>query len=263
MLKVDKLTQEFPPPLSFGKLLKSGFKQDKPVKALENISFSLKKGQVLAVLGPNGAGKTTLLKIISTLILPKKGQVSVGGYFLGKNDEKIKSLLGLIMDEERSFYWRLTGKQNLEFFSSLYGYNRRETAKRITQLLELFKIDYADKSFFSYSAGMKKNFALIRGLIHSPQLLLFDEPTKSLDYLSASHLRNFIKKKLVEEMGKTVIFTTHQIDEALGFADLFMILDKGEMRAFGTLDELRISINEPAAPLNRIFLKFTQGSENA
>lgn len=259
-MEVDKITKDFLSPVSFSKLLRLDFKKRKPMRALEDISFSLKKGCVLGILGPNGAGKTTLLKIISTLILPEKGSVKVNGFCVGKDDEKIKSLLGLIVDDERSFYWRLTGRQNLEFFACLYGLDKKSANARIGELLTLFKADYADKRFDAYSTGMKKRFALIRGLLHNPGLLLFDEPTRSLDYASAFNLRNFIKENLVKAQGKTVIITTHQMDEALGFADLFMILDKGRMRAFGTLDELRKGIKDPAATLSQIFIKLTRES---
>jgi len=258
LLEVEHITKVFYPSLSFYQLLRLNSRHFKPTVALEDISFSLKKGLILGILGPNGAGKTTLLKMISTLILPDKGRVSVNDYTLGVDEEKIKCSLGLITEEERSFYWRLTGRQNLEFFACLYGMDKKNAQNRISALFDLFKVDYADKRFDSYSTGMKKNFALIRGLLHNPELLLLDEPTKSLDYASATNLRKFIKDNLVKTQGKTVIFTTHQMDEALDFADLFMILDKGKICGFGTLDELRKIIKNPAATLSQIFLKLTR-----
>jgi len=259
MLKIENISKRFSPDVSFRAFLTCNRQPQKPIVALDNISFDLKTGTILAILGPNGAGKTTLLKIISTLILADQGQAVINGYRLNREEEKIKSILGLVMDEERSFYWRLTGRQNLEFFASLYGFDRYAARERIAYWLEFFKIDYADKWFYSYSTGMKKNFALIRGLLHDPQLILFDEPTKSLDYSSASALKDFIKNKLVKEMGKTVIFTTHQINEAMDLADLFLILNKGNMRGFGTLEALREVIKSPAADLKRIFLELTRG----
>jgi ABC-2 type transport system ATP-binding protein len=263
MVKLECITKDFFPPLSYYNLLSLRWKRNEPTRALDNVSFSLPKGKVLAVLGPNGAGKTTLLKIISTLILPDRGRVSVNGYNSGLDDEKIKSSLGMVIDEERSFYWRLTGRQNLEFFASLYGMDNSTIRTRINALLDLFKVDYYDKRFDSYSTGMKKHFALMRGLLHDPELLLFDEPTKSLDFAAASSLRNFIKENLVKKQGKTIIFTTHQMDEALDFADLFMILDKGRLAGFGTLDELRKKSNHSDATIGQIFLKLTRENNNA
>jgi len=256
ILEVGRLTKDFIAPLSFNKLIKLDFKHRRPNRALEEVSFSLKKGQILGVLGPNGAGKTTLLKIISTLILPDKGSVIVNGWRLGIDDDKIKSFIGMVSSQERSFYWRLTGRQNLEFFASMYGL--KNPKDKIEELFKLFEIDYQDNRFDSYSTGMKQKFALMRGLLNDPELLLLDEPTKSLDYATALNLRNFIKEDLVRKKGKTVIFTTHHMDEALDFCDLFLILHKGKLYALGTLEELRRKINNPTASLGEIFLKLTE-----
>jgi ABC-2 type transport system ATP-binding protein len=258
-IEIERLTKDFVPPLSFQTLLRLNFKRQSPTRALENISFSLRESEILSILGPNGAGKTTLLKIISTLILPDKGTVTVKGYRVGKDDEKIKSLIGLVSSQERSFYWRLSGKQNLEFFASMYGLDKKAAKARIQELLCFFQIDYQDKRFDSYSTGMKQKFTLIRALLNNPQLLLFDEPTKSLDYKTASDFRNFIKQKLVNRQRKTVIFTTHHMDEAMDFAERFLILHKGRLFALGTLGELRTKVNNPTADLGEIFLKLTQG----
>ena len=256
ILEVEKLTKDFIPPLSFGKLIKFGFKHRNPIRALDNISFSLKKGQILGVLGPNGAGKTTLLKTIATLILPDKGSVIVNGWRLGINDDKIKAFTAMVSSQERSFYWRLSGKQNLEFFASMYGL--KNPKDKIEELFKLFAIDCRDNRFDTYSAGTKQKFALIRGLLNDPELLLLDEPTKSLDYTAALNLRTFIKEDLVRKKEKTLIFTTHHMDEALDFCDLFMILHKGKLYALGTLDELRRKINNPSAGLGEIFVKLTK-----
>lgn len=256
VLEVEKLTKDFIPPLSFTKLIKLDFRHRRPTRALEDVSFSLKKGQILGVLGPNGAGKTTLLKIIATLILPDKGSVIVNGWHLGIDDNKIKSFIGLVSSQERSFYWRLTGRQNLDFFASMYGL--KNAKEKVEELFKLFAIDYQDNRFDSYSTGMKQKFALIRGLLNDPELLLLDEPTKSLDYTTALNLRNFIKENLVRKEEKTVIFTTHHMDEALDFCDLFMILHKGKLFALGTLEELRKKVNNLTASLGEIFVKLTQ-----
>ena len=142
ILEVDGLTKDFTPPLSFGKLIKFDLRRGIPVRALDDVSFRLERGKILAVLGPNGAGKTTLLKIIATLLLPDRGSVLLNGSGL---EEKIKMSVGLVAEEERSFYWRLTGRQNLEFFAALYGLDRKTAGARIDELSELFAVDYADK----------------------------------------------------------------------------------------------------------------------
>jgi len=255
-IEIKQLTKDFIPSLSFRKLLRLDFKHTRPTRALEDISFSLKKGEILGVLGPNGAGKTTLLKIIATLVLPDKGIVIISRNKVGKDDEKIKFLIGLATSEERSFYWRLTGKQNLEFFASLYDLNKRQSESRIQHLLKLFNIDYINKRFDSYSAGMKRNLSIVRALLHNPEILLLDEPTKSLDYNSACQLRNFIKKET--QQGRTIICATHNMEEAEDLCNLFLILHKGRIYGLGSLEELRKKINSSSATLSEIYLRLTQ-----
>ena len=130
-IELNQVTKDFIPPLSFYKLLRLDFKHRNPIRALEDISFSLNKGEILGILGPNGAGKTTLLKIISTLILPEKGTITVSGHRVGRDDERIKSLIGLVSSQERSFYWRLNGRHNLEFFATMYGLNKKAAKARM------------------------------------------------------------------------------------------------------------------------------------
>ncbi len=257
ILEVKELTKDFISPLSFSKLARYGFRNRGRTRVLEDVSFSLDRGKILGILGPNGAGKTTLLKILATLILPDKGSVVINGCRAGAEDDRIKSFIGLVSSQERSFYWRLTGKQNLEFFADMYGL--KNARDRIEYLFSLFDVDYQDKRFDSYSAGMKQKFALMRGLLNDPELLLLDEPTRSLDFTTALNLRTLIKENLVAKKGKTVIFTTHNMDEAMDFCDLFMILHKGRLYAMGTLDELRKKVNNPAAALGEIFVKLIEG----
>ena len=258
MLIVENLSKIFLPPISFSNLLKFKFRQENSVPALNDVSFRINKGTLVCVLGTNGAGKTTLLKIISSLILPDKGSVTLNGYKLGKDDTKIKSIVGFVPPPERSFYWRLSGRKNLEFFASLYGLSKQKAASKISELLKLFQVDYEFRRFDSYSNGMQQKFSLMRALLHDPELLLLDEPVKSLDYSSNLALRNFIKETLVKKQGKTVIFTTHQIAETENFADIFMIMHKGRISCFGTLDEIRLKTNSPKAPLGEMFIKLTQ-----
>ncbi|MDD5730489.1 MAG: ATP-binding cassette domain-containing protein, partial [Candidatus Omnitrophica bacterium] len=205
----------------------------------------------------NGAGKTTLLKIISTLILPDKGRVTVNNCILGTDDEKIRSFIGFAASPERSFYLRLTGKQNLEFFAALYGLGGKEALSRINELFDLFKINYQDKRFDSYSTGMQQKFGIMRALLQNPELLLLDEPAKSLDYSAAGELHEFLRGTLVKKQAKTVIFTTHRMDEAADLADIFLVLHKGKVLGFGGLEQLRRKANKPQAALSQIYTALT------
>lgn len=257
IIEVNSISKSFTAPFSVSGLMGSGFRRPHVTHALDDISFTLTKGSVLGILGPNGAGKTTLLKILSTLILPDKGSVRVNGYRLGTNDDKIKASVGLCSSTERSFYWRLTGRQNLEFFAAMYGLGKTRAAARIDELLKLFGITYADKRFDSYSAGMQQKFALARAMIHDPEILLLDEPTKSLDYKSVIEIIAFIKEVLLIRQGKTVIFTTHHLDEAVDFAGVFMILNNGRNHGYGTIDDLRRDAGDMSASLGDIYVRFT------
>lgn len=260
MLEISHVTKDFHPPFSLGRLAGMDFGRKRAVRALDDVSFSLPKGAITAVLGPNGAGKTTLLKVISTLILPDKGTVKINGLKLGKDDDRIRASIGLMTSSERGFYCRLTGKQNLEFFAAMYGLRKSGAKARIEELFALFGITYEKRRFDSYSTGMQQKFALMRALLHDPGLILLDEPTKSLDYAAATGLRHFIKDALVKRQGKTAIITTHRMDEALDFADNFIVLHKGRLFARGTLEELRKIASMPSASLGEIFLKLTENT---
>ncbi|MFA5100337.1 MAG: ABC transporter ATP-binding protein [Candidatus Omnitrophota bacterium] len=259
MLEAIHITKDFLPSFSLKQWLLPSGKARERARALDDVSFLLPQGSILAVLGPNGAGKTTLLKILATLILPEQGAVTVNGCKLGHDDERIKKSIGLAGSGERSFYWRLTGRQNLEFFAAMYGLYGRDAVKRVDELAELFKIDYLGKRFDSYSTGMQQKCAILRALLHDPGILLLDEPTKSLDYTSARELRDFIKEHLVNDRKKSVIFTTHDMEEAKNFAGLFMILHQGKKIAFGTLEELKKLSDNPSASLGEIFVQITTG----
>ena len=236
--------------------VKNLFKQTIINHALKSISFSLAENNILAILGPNGAGKTTLLRIISTLILPDKGLVRINGYTVGLNDKEIKSVIGLVGCNERNFYWRLNGRQNLEFFAAMYGLDKSKTRSRINELLKVFKVDYADRRFDTYSTGMKRKLSFIRALLHNPKLILLDEPTKSLDHNSIDEIKEYIKK--LKNHGKTILFVSHDIEESKKISNEFMILHKGIILGTGRLEELRKQAQEPNFDLAKIYLKLTK-----
>jgi ABC-2 type transport system ATP-binding protein len=263
MLKVDSITKDFLLPISFRRIARLDFKRLPAVHALKDVSFDLPKGSVLAILGPNGAGKTTILKTLATLIIPDSGTVRLNDLILGKDDDRIKAAIGLMTSAERSFYWRLTGRQNLEFFAAMQGLSPDRIKTRIAELYDLFGINYGDRRFDSYSTGMQQKLGLMRAVLHDPELLLLDEPTKSLDYAGAVALRDFIKDMMVKKHGKTVIFTTHQMEEAAGFADLFLILHNGRAHAYGSLGQLRAQAGLPDGGLGEIFMKLTGGQTHA
>lgn len=258
IIELNVVSKDFVAPISFRRLLKLDFKSVNPTRALDNISFTLPEGMISVILGSNGAGKTTLLKVISTLLLPNKGKIIINGLESDKYEEKIKPLIGFVFPGETTFYRRLNGRENLEFFAALYGLNKKTARLRINELLGFFGIDFENRRFDNYSTGMQQKLSLIRALLHNPRILLMDEPTKSLDYQSALSLRRFIKEELVKKEARTAIIATHNFQEALFFGDIFLIMDKGKLLACGPLAELQKTVNCPNAALDEIYLKLSK-----
>ncbi|MDK2812504.1 hypothetical protein X928_04425 [Petrotoga miotherma DSM 10691] len=190
------------------------------------------------MLGPNGAGKTTFLKTISTLILPTYGDAWVNGYNIKKDEYKVRKSIGLSTGFERSFYYRLNGYQNLEFFGTLYGIKSKDLKERINFLLNLFNLEDAkDLKYMKYSTGMKKKLSLARALLHDPDVYIFDEPTSSIDPISANEIRDIILS--LKDKNKTIILSTHDMHEAELLADRIGILNKGNMLAVDKKENLK------------------------
>ena len=216
------------------------------ITAVEDVSLSVSEGELFGLLGPNGAGKTTLIKILSTLILPTSGTVLVNGYS-NHQELQIKSSIGLVTGQERSFYWRLTGKENLRFFAMLQGISPTEFSKRLGRIGEMLGLgDFINRRFDSYSSGMKQRLAIARGMLHNPKILFLDEPTKNLDPLAASALRETIKG-LVHKEGHTVILVTHGLHEAEELCSRIAIMHKGKIRVIESIKNL--SLKEIFTPL--------------
>jgi len=164
----------------------------------------------------------------------------VNGYNILHNEESIRQSVGLVTSEERSFYWRLSGKGNLQFFATLYNMSSSQAEKRINEILETFELqEKADDLFHTYSTGIKQKLALARGLLNNPQTLFIDEPTKSLDPIAAHDIRKLIREKLVKEQGKTVFLATHNLEEAEEICDHLDIIDRGRILCQGTPSEIR------------------------
>jgi ABC-2 type transport system ATP-binding protein len=213
---------------------------DVVTESLRGVSFELREGETLGLLGPNGAGKTTLLKIIATLLYPTSGKVSLFGRDVCEHPIWARRQLGLVTCDERSFYWRLTGRQNLSFFACLYGLGKRQGDERIEELLHILGLtDAAELPYLGYSSGMKQKMAIARGLLGNPLLALYDEPTRSLDPLSAHNIRSWIAENKHRWERQARILATNQLREAELLCDRILILNKGSVIAHGTVQEVR------------------------
>jgi len=209
------------------------------VAALRDVSLEVQRGEIFGLLGPNGAGKTTLLKILACLVLPTRGQALVDGANVGEADRQVKRSIGFVTSDERSFYWRLTGRENLEFFARLYGLGGRSGHRRTRDLLREMDLDeVADRQFMSYSSGMKQRMSIARALLHDPPILCLDEPTRSLDPIAAKHLRSFVTRRLHGEAGKTILLATHNLQEAEEMCSRLVVLERGRILRQGTIAEV-------------------------
>ncbi|MFQ5932647.1 MAG: ABC transporter ATP-binding protein [Nitrospiraceae bacterium] len=232
-----------------------------PVCALRGLDLTVGRGEILGLLGTNGAGKTTLLKVLATLILPTAGRVTVEGYDVAHDANRVKAMIGLGTSEERSFYWRLTGRQNLEFFAAFQGLSSHAARDRIEQLREQLGLEVLDRQFAVYSTGMRHRLAIARALLRQPQILLLDEPTRSLDPLAAGALRHLIRDTLVAQMGCTVVLATHNLGEAEEMCDRVAVLHEGRLAGCGTVAELRQRDSRQTTTLTNMFVHLTVGSD--
>jgi ABC-2 type transport system ATP-binding protein len=218
------------------------FKSEKrAVEALRGVTLDVQAGEIFGLLGPNGAGKTTLIKILTTLLLPTSGDVWVNGYHVRKQENQVRATVGCMLMGERGLYWKLTGRENLDYFGALYHLPpaaRRRRSKEIIDLLALG--DLADRTVETYSSGQKMKLAFGKALINDAPLLVLDEPTNTLDVPSASELRAIVRD--LNDQGKTIIYTTHIMAEAETLCDRVAIIDHGQLLALGAIDELKASL---------------------
>ena len=217
--------------------------------AVDAIDLRIEVGEIFGVLGPNGAGKTTTLKMLSTLLIPSAGEARVFGIDVVKNAREVRRKFGAMLTAERSLYWKLTGRENLEYFAALNHVPPRLTSMRIQYALEAVELSERGDDFVErYSTGMRQRLALARALLADPPLLLLDEPTVGLDPQSAHHLRERILQ--LKSQGRTVLLTTHYMEEADQLCDRVAIIDHGRLAALGTPAELKRTI--PARQVVRL-----------
>jgi len=216
-------------------------KQFGTYKAVNDVSFELKQGEIFGFLGPNGAGKTSTIKLLNGMITPTYGSMSVFGTDPTATPEKIHEIAG-VLTEHAQMYNDLTGIENLIYYGELFSLTKTVGEARGLELLEKLDLTYAkDKKLSDYSTGMRQRLSLARALIHQPKLLFLDEPTSGLDPESAQTVNNLIKD-LATTQGTTVFLCTHQLRYAEELCTSYGLIDKGVMFAHGTLDELRAKV---------------------
>ena len=213
-------------------------KKSAPVIAVDNVSLSVPKGQVIAFLGPNGAGKTTTIKMMCGLVTPDSGNVHLNGYHVGKQRREAMEQIGVVLEGTRNIYWRLTAMQNLLYFARLKGKRGQHIKDRAKRLLtELDLIDRKDDPVGQFSRGMQQKVAIACALMANPPIVLLDEPTLGLDVQAARTVKTWVRE-LATEHNITVVLTTHQLDMAQEVCDRVAIVRKGKIIADGSTHEL-------------------------
>lgn len=193
---------------------------------LKNLDLDLKKSEFAVIFGPNGAGKTTLLKLISTLIAPTEGSISISGFNVAEEPEKARKEIGML-SHDSYLYGELTAKENLRFFGQMYGIKGQELEERISTLLENIGLtEKADERVSTFSRGMKQKLSIARALFHRPSLLLLDEPYTGLDPGAALVFENFLKSPEFRESTKLMV--SHDLEKGFALCDRILILNKGK-----------------------------------
>jgi len=228
-------------------------KKYEDVKAVDSLSLRVEKGELFGLLGPNGAGKTTTINILCGLTKPTEGTAKVGDYDVQKEGGKVKDMIG-VCPQETAVYPYLTGAENVELFGNLQSMDKETLKKRSAMLLEKMGLTQDSKrKAGKYSGGMKRRLSLVLALIHDPQIAFLDEPTVGMDPQSRHAVWDFIRE--LEKEGKTIVLTTHYMEEAEALCDRVGIIDHGKLIALGSPKEL-IS-KGGVTNLEEIFIKLT------
>ena len=197
------------------------------------------KGEIVGLLGVNGAGKTTTIKMLTAMIAPSEGEIFIDGIDAVKDPMSAKQRVNIITGGERNIYWRLTAKENLQYFGRLYGIKEKKLDDRINEVLKVVDlINEKDVPVERFSKGMKQRLQIARGLTNDPDYLFLDEPTLGLDVIIAKEVRKYIKKLAIEN-GKGILLTTHYISEAEQLCDYIYIINQGNIVASGDMVNLR------------------------
>ncbi len=225
-------------------------------KAVDDVSFSIAKGEIFGLLGPNGAGKTTTIRMLSTVLEPDKGEISIGGFSVRKNSDQVRSIIG-VCPQELALYEDLSALDNMVFFGRMAGLNAKEAKEQAMEKLTLMGLEERAKGKISkYSGGMKRRVNLAVSLMGHPRMLFMDEPTVGVDPQSRNNLYENIEA--LQKNGMTILYTTHYMDEADRLCDRVAIMDGGKIIAMDTPYNLKSQTGDPGTvTLEDVFLNLT------
>jgi ABC-2 type transport system ATP-binding protein len=213
--------------------------------ALGGVDLEVRPGELVGLLGPNGAGKTTLTRLFASLLLPDSGTVEVAGVDVAQRPRAARAAVGLALGEDRGLQLRLSGRENLRFFSALYDLPSAETRARVDELtLRLELGEVIDRPVRTYSSGERARVALARALLHRPRVLLLDEVTRALDPGAAARVRLLLRRELVERDGLAVLLTSHDLHEVQQVCDRVVLMERGRVRAQGAYSSVEPDIRQ-------------------
>ncbi len=211
--------------------------------AVNGVDLEIRRGEIFGLLGPNGAGKSTTIRMLCTLLEPTSGTATVNGFDVVKQANEVRRNLGTVLAGERSIYWKLSGRENLEYFAALYHIPPAVAKKRVDELIERMELkDRANELVEKYSTGMRQRIAIAKALLARPPILLLDEPTLGLDPQAARNLRELIAT--LKSEGHTILLTTHYMEEADQLSDRIGIIDAGKVIALDTPEGLKRRIDQ-------------------
>jgi len=211
--------------------------------AVKGVDIQIKRGEIFGLLGPNGAGKSTTIRMLCTLLEPTSGTAHVNGFDIVTQANDVRRSLGTVLAGERSIYWKLTGRENLEYFAALNHIPSAIAKKRVEELIERMELkDRANELVEKYSTGMRQRVAIAKALLARPPILLLDEPTLGLDPQAARNLRELIAQ--LKQEGHTILLTTHYMEEADQLSDRIGIIDSGKVIALDTPEGLKRRIEQ-------------------
>lgn len=225
---------------SYEKKIKGKFLNNKKVKfnAVKKLNMKIEEGKIVGLLGVNGAGKSTTIKMLSTLLKPDKGTITIDGMDIEKDAYKIKPIINMIVGGERAMYWRLTAKENLEYFGKLYGLSGKELDVRVKELINFVGLNGRENEPVErYSKGMRQRVQIARGLINDPKYIFMDEPTLGLDVASAKSIRKYVKQLAIEK-NKGILLTSHYLGEIEELCDYVYVINQGELLLEGTPEKV-------------------------
>jgi ABC-2 type transport system ATP-binding protein len=242
-VRIDQLTKRFAVRRGMRELLVGAKRRETTV--VDQVSFDVAVGEVFGVLGPNGAGKSTIFRMLSTMVAPDSGTATVCGQDIWLEPSRVRATLAAVSSDERSLNWRLSARENLLLFAALHKVPRNEWESLATSMLRTVGLDgTGNKMVAAFSSGMRQRLLIARALLARPKVLLLDEPTRALDPISAQEFRQFLRTELVDRQRCTIVLATHNADEALGFCDRVVVLNRGRVLAIGTAAELKTRFSE-------------------